>query len=75
MGEQVLEKRKRVLGPRHPETQWSMDVLARTWHGRGAREKALQLMLECYELRKQTAGINHPHTRVCATTVEEWQGD
>jgi hypothetical protein len=58
----VLEKRKRVLGPEHPDTLASMSNLATTWRSLGSNVRASVMMRECSELRRNLLGSNHPAT-------------
>jgi hypothetical protein len=62
LGVQVMETRKRLLGPEYLDTLSSMDNLAFTWKRQGKDSRALQLMEECVQLRLQMLSMNHPYT-------------
>jgi hypothetical protein len=70
---QVMEARKRVLGPEHPDTVTTMVNLAFTWRGMSQNMKAMELMMECIRLRKQILGAEHPHTLYVSETLSRWQ--
>ncbi|KAH8598603.1 hypothetical protein B0O99DRAFT_505943 [Bisporella sp. PMI_857] len=70
---QVIETRKRVLGPEHPDTLTSMANLASTYRHQGRGIDALKLMEECVMLRARTIGTNHPDTLSSRTTLLGWQ--
>jgi tetratricopeptide (TPR) repeat protein len=50
---QVVEARKRVLGPEHPDTLTSMHNLAYTYMGQGRRREAKQLEAEAKQSEKK----------------------
>ncbi|KAI0426065.1 hypothetical protein F5Y09DRAFT_334456 [Xylaria sp. FL1042] len=49
---QVLEMRKKELGPEHPAALSSMHELAILWDKQGRDHDALELMEQCYQLRR-----------------------
>lgn len=57
---QVMETRKQVLGPEHPDTLTSMTNLAYTWKSLGNIQDALAMMNKCVELRNKVLGSDHP---------------
>ncbi|GAB1199720.1 hypothetical protein APSETT444_009077 [Aspergillus pseudonomiae] len=59
---QVLELRKPLLGPEHPDTLTSMANLASTYRDQGRWKEAEKLQLEVLELRKPLLGPEHPDT-------------
>ncbi|PLB41714.1 violaceus kinesin [Aspergillus candidus] len=59
---QVLQLRKQVLGPEHPETLTSMSNLAIIYQHQGQWKKAEELEIQVLQLRKQVLGPEHPHT-------------
>ncbi|KAJ7721639.1 P-loop containing nucleoside triphosphate hydrolase protein [Mycena metata] len=60
--EEVLEKRKQLLGDSHPDTLLSMGNLASLYSALGEHQKAKELKVIVLEKRKQVMGENHPHT-------------
>ena len=48
---QVMETRKRVLGQEHPDTLSSMANLAFTTKDQSRKEEAIEVMVECVQLR------------------------
>ncbi|BDD58982.1 hypothetical protein MAP00_004217 [Monascus purpureus] len=59
---QVMESRKTVLGPEHPDTLTSMANLASTFRNQGRWTEAEQLEIQVMELRKTVLGPEHPDT-------------
>jgi tetratricopeptide (TPR) repeat protein len=59
---QVLEMRKRVLGPDHPSTLASMAALASTYKEQGRWNEAEKLYMQVVETRKAVLGPDHPST-------------
>jgi len=59
---QVMETKKRVVGPEHPDTLTSMPNLAHIWKGQDRDEEAVALMRECVWLRERILGPEHPFT-------------
>ncbi|GMF97349.1 unnamed protein product [Aspergillus oryzae] len=59
---QVLELRKQVLGPEHPDTLTSIANLALTYRNQGRWKEAERLQVQVLELRKQVLGPEHPDT-------------
>ncbi|KAF8195195.1 P-loop containing nucleoside triphosphate hydrolase protein [Mycena galopus ATCC 62051] len=60
--EEVLEKRKQLLGDNHPDTLRTMGNLASTYSDLGEHQKAKELKVTVLEKLKQLLGDNHPHT-------------
>ncbi|PVF97062.1 hypothetical protein CPB86DRAFT_707945 [Serendipita vermifera] len=58
----IVELRKEVLGPRHPNTILAMNNLAYTLGHRGQLEEAEKMKREVMELRKEVLGPRHPDT-------------
>jgi tetratricopeptide (TPR) repeat protein len=61
---QVLNMRKKLLGPEHPYTVISMEDLAKTYHHRGKLNEAEQLEVQVLDMRKRLLGTKHPDTLV-----------
>ena len=59
---QVLETRKRVLGPDHPSTLASMANLASTYNNEGRCNEAEKLGMQVMETSKIVLGAEHPNT-------------
>ncbi|KAE8413588.1 purine and uridine phosphorylase [Aspergillus pseudocaelatus] len=59
---QVIETRKQVLGPEHPDTLTSMADLALTYQYQGQWKVAEKLGVQVMETRKQVLGPEHPDT-------------
>jgi hypothetical protein len=70
-----MEIRKRVLGPEHPDTLTSMNDLALTWKSQGREQQALDMMIECAELKKHKLGLNHPDIIKHIEMLEKWQSE
>ncbi|KAN0070150.1 hypothetical protein V8E54_011731 [Elaphomyces granulatus] len=62
LGVQVMETRKRVLGPEHPDTLTSMGNLARTYWKQGQWSEAETLGVQVMDTRKRVLGSEHPDT-------------
>ncbi|RHZ52142.1 hypothetical protein CDV55_102329 [Aspergillus turcosus] len=58
----VLDIRRRVLGPEHPNTLTSMNSLASNYWKQGRWKDAEELGVEVLKLRKQVLGPEHPNT-------------
>ncbi|KAI0870516.1 hypothetical protein GGS24DRAFT_475071 [Hypoxylon argillaceum] len=56
---QVIEMRKAVLGPEHPDTLNSMDNLAHIWKFQGRNADAVELMEGCMQTRRRVLGPDH----------------
>jgi hypothetical protein len=72
---QVMETRKSVLGPEHPDTLTSMNNLSFTWKAMRRQTEALQLMDKCVQLRKRVLGVNHPYFLFSSTALSAWRLD
>ncbi|PIG87103.1 kinesin light chain, partial [Aspergillus arachidicola] len=59
---QVIELRKQVLGPEHPDTLTSMNNLASIYWNQGRWKEAEELGVQVMELYKQILGPEHPST-------------
>ena len=59
---QVMETRKRVLGPEHPDTLTSMHQLALAYWGQGRWKEAQELQEQVMETSKRVFGPEHPDT-------------
>jgi tetratricopeptide (TPR) repeat protein len=59
---QVMEIRKRVLGPEHPDTLTSMANLASTYRDKGRWDEAEELFVQVMETNKKKLGSDHPDT-------------
>ncbi len=71
---EVLELRKEVLGPKHPDTIRAMANLASTWQQQGRSDEAEQLEVEVLELYKEVLGPKHPETiRAMANLASTWR--
>ncbi|KAF8182447.1 hypothetical protein K438DRAFT_1724930 [Mycena galopus ATCC 62051] len=60
--QEVLKKRKQVLGDNHPDTLRTMGNLAITYSDLGEHQKAKELKVIVLEKQKQVLGENHPST-------------
>jgi tetratricopeptide (TPR) repeat protein len=58
--EQVLDARRRLLGPEHPDTLISMNNLAHTLSAQGDLPGARALQERVLDLRRRTLGPEHP---------------
>ncbi|KAE8394289.1 Tetratricopeptide repeat-domain-containing protein [Aspergillus alliaceus] len=61
-GELILETRKQVLGPGHPDTLTSMANLASTYRKQGRWKEVKELDVQALNTRKQVLGPEHPDT-------------
>ena len=59
---ECLEKRKRVLGPDHPDTLMTMNNLALNYYDQEKYTEAEELYRECLESYKRVLGPDHPDT-------------
>jgi tRNA A-37 threonylcarbamoyl transferase component Bud32/tetratricopeptide (TPR) repeat protein len=62
LARQTWEARKRVLGPAHRDTLYSLDIYASALDGLGHKDEALALMQECLAGRRSTLGPEDRHT-------------
>jgi len=62
----MLEARKRVLGPEHPDTLINIANLALTYMDRGRWGEAEELGKEVLETRKRVLGLQHPDSKALA---------
>ena len=70
---QVMETRKQVLGPEHPDTLSSMANLAHSLNGLNKHQEAIALMEGCIKLCSERLGPNHPQTLSSIDTLNKWQ--
>jgi hypothetical protein len=71
LGEEVLKKRRRILGEEHPETLTTMHLLASTYGQRGRLKDACTLQEEVLRKRKDILGKDHPDTLLSMRTLVE----
>jgi tetratricopeptide (TPR) repeat protein len=60
--DEMIDTRKRVLGPKHPDTLTSMANLASTYQNQGRWKEAEELFVQIIEMRKRVLGPEHPDT-------------
>jgi tetratricopeptide (TPR) repeat protein len=60
MAERCLAIRNKILGRDHPETLWTMQILAETRRLQGRYEEARDLFLKVLEGRRRILGPRHP---------------
>jgi hypothetical protein len=70
---QVMETRKRLLGPEHPSTLTSIGNLALTWRCLGRRKDAMKLIEISFQLMKTKLGPDHPYTKSSLEILTEWR--
>ncbi|KAK8036900.1 hypothetical protein PG991_001214 [Apiospora marii] len=58
----ALSLRTKVLGEKHPDTIWSMALLATTYHNQGRYGEAEKISVEVLGLRREVLGEKHPDT-------------
>jgi tetratricopeptide (TPR) repeat protein len=66
---QVLEARRRLLGPEHPATLTSMNNLAETLYGLGDATSAADLLQQALDTYQRLLGAEHPATRTVAENL------
>jgi hypothetical protein len=59
---QMIEMRRKLLGPEHPDTLSSMGNLASTYFNQGRWNEAEQLELQVMDMRTKLLGPEHPDT-------------
>jgi tetratricopeptide (TPR) repeat protein len=59
---QVMETRKTILGPEHPDTLTNMTNLASTLRNQGRWTEAEKLLVQVMETSKIELGLEHPST-------------
>ena len=57
-----MDVRRKVLGPEHPETLWSMNGLASSYYRLGRSKEAARLYEEPLVIRRKVLGPEHPDT-------------
>ncbi|KID74961.1 Nephrocystin-3 [Metarhizium brunneum] len=65
LGLQVMELRKKVLGPEHHHTLTSTSNLASIYYDGGQFAKAEELLLQVLAMRIKVLGMEHHHTLTC----------
>ena len=60
--DQALEIQRRVLGPEHPDTLYSMNNLAIVYYYQGKYAQAEALDSQTLEIRRRVLGPEHPDT-------------
>lgn len=70
---QVMETRKRVLGPEHPDTRTSMNNLAPTFWGQYQKNQAIQLMAQVVQCCQEQMCSGHPNTTRSTNTLQQWR--
>jgi hypothetical protein len=70
---QVIETRKRVIGPDHPDTLTSMHSLAHALKSQGRVEEAIGLMTRAERLQRERLGSDHPRTKMSTRALYVWQ--
>ena len=61
---QVIDMRKKLLGPGHPDTLISMVNLANTYGNQGRLNEAEQLQIQVMDMTKKLLGAEHPDTLI-----------
>ena len=69
MEREVLEVRKRVLGPEHTDTLTTSDNLAISLSEQGKYAEAEQMQREVHAVQKRVLGAKHPHTLMTARNL------
>jgi hypothetical protein len=59
---QAIQKRKRVLGTKHPNMLTSMNNLASIYMSQGQWKEAEELFVQVIQTRKRVLGDKHPDT-------------
>ncbi len=62
MQREVLDMRRRVLGPEHPDTLTLMSSLASSLDVQGKRAEAEQMQREVLDVQRRVLGPEHPST-------------
>ena len=62
----MLDVRKRILGPEHPDTLTSMNNVAITLRALGDLQAARKLHEQVLDVRKRILGPEHPKTSISA---------
>jgi tetratricopeptide (TPR) repeat protein len=77
---QVLEKRRQILGEKHPDTITAMSNLASTLRDQGQLDEAAKVFEEVLEKRRRILGEEHPDTiitmsNLASTLIDQGQLD
>ncbi|PEN13116.1 hypothetical protein CRI94_10725 [Longibacter salinarum] len=70
-----LEKRRALLGPRHPDVATSLNDLAETLEAQGRLDTAEVLYREALSIREQHLGQSHPQVAASLNNLGELLGD
>jgi hypothetical protein len=62
MEREILDVRRRVLGPEHPHTLKKMSNLGCSLHGQGKHAEAEQMQRELLDVQRRVLGPEHPET-------------
>jgi len=62
LARQTLDLQRRVLGPEHEDTQWTLHNLGVTLRATGHRDEAEKLFRQTMAVRQRTLGPDHPDT-------------
>jgi predicted component of type VI protein secretion system/UDP-2,3-diacylglucosamine pyrophosphatase LpxH len=62
MSLQSVKTRKKILGPEHEETLWSMAIVGEAYRIKGRWKEAEALFVQVMEIRKTKLGADHPYT-------------
>lgn len=66
-----MKTRKRILGAEHPDILISMHDLAYTRKSQSSNEEAISRMKDCFELRNQVLGPDHPKKKTSLESLRE----
>ncbi|KAJ1334996.1 FxSxx-COOH system tetratricopeptide repeat protein [Microdochium nivale] len=75
MKQEVLEKRRRILGEEHPATISAMNNLAGTLRDQGKLDSAAAIMQEVLEKTRRILGAEHPNTISTMNNLANTLGD
>jgi tetratricopeptide (TPR) repeat protein len=62
LAQRALQIREKTLGPDHPQTAHTLDLLAMIYQQQGAMDKALPLAEKALKIKEKTLGPQHPET-------------
>ncbi|KAF8156899.1 hypothetical protein B0H34DRAFT_658284 [Crassisporium funariophilum] len=66
---ELVSKRRDILGLEHPDTLWSMSILASTYQNQRHWKKAEELQVQVLETIKRLHGSEHPDTLRCMSSL------
>lgn len=72
---EIVRAQSDILGPEHPHTLFTMDLLARAYQSAGRAEEALEQFARTLELRARTLGPGHTDTRATADALYRQRRD